>query len=196
MFTGIIETTAPIIKTVSTANILRVCVTRPRGWKMHKGQSIAVQGICSTVTTYDARSFCVEYMPETLRKTTAGGFVPGSRVHLERPLRLGGSLDGPIVSGHVDAVGKIQKIIMEHDMITLRISIPKREQRLIAPKGSVAIDGVSLTVVDVSASSFTVALIPHTVKTTMLGAYAIGTHVNIEYDMIARYVARICARRS
>lgn len=196
MFTGIIETTAPITKTVSTRSVVRVCIARPRVWKMRNGQSVAVQGICSTVIAHDVRTFCVEYMPETLRKTTAEKFIPGARVHLERALRFGDSLDGHIVSGHVDTVGKIQKIITDRDTMTMHIVIPKKDVQFVAPKGSVAIDGVSLTVVDVFANGFTVSLVPHTLKKTTLDIRAAGEYVNIEYDMIAKYVAHILARRS
>lgn len=154
------------------------------------GDSIAVNGVCLTVTTFDSNAFNADVMAETLAQTNLGELLPGDWVNLERALRLGDRLGGHLVSGHIDGVGAITKKD-KHDIATLlTISAPTTVMRYIIKKGSVAIDGTSLTVVDYEQTSFVVSLIPHTAHATVLGSKKPGDRVNLEGDLIGKYVER------
>jgi len=154
------------------------------------GDSIAVNGVCLTVTTFDSNAFNADVMAETLAQTNLGELLPGDRVNLERALRLGDRLGGHLVSGHIDGVGAITKKD-KHDIATLlTISAPPAVMRYIIKKGSVAIDGTSLTVVEYEQTSFVVSLIPHTAHVTVLGSKKPGDRVNLEGDLIGKYVER------
>lgn len=155
------------------------------------GQSIAVNGVCLTVTTCREDGFSADVSAETLSVTTLGRLAPGDPVNLEPSLRLGDPIDGHLVYGHVDGVGRI--VSLRDDARSLRVAIeaPPALSRYIAPKGSVAVDGVSLTVNAVAGSRFDVNIIPHTRDATIIAGYAAGTPVNIEVDMIARYLERL-----
>jgi riboflavin synthase len=201
MFTGIVE------KTGTVESIARAEPERPAARLTVStdldlggtvvGASIAVDGVCLTVVDLDvARGrFAADLGPETLMLTTLGAMEPGTRVHLERPLRLGAELGGHLVTGHVDAVGLIVARRENGSALDLEISVPSNVGRAIAPKGSIAIDGVSLTInvlADMAgASIFGVTLIPHTLAVTKLGGKAIGAAVNIETDLIAKHVERL-----
>jgi len=154
------------------------------------GESIAVDGACLTVVAIADRSFSVEATSETLRRTTLGRLRPGNAVHLERALAAGARLGGHFVQGHVDAVGAIATRHPEGDSVVTTFTAPPDVLRYVVPKGSVAVDGVSLTVVDVLYNGFTVALIPHTLDVTLLGKKPLGAAVNLEADILAKYVAR------
>lgn len=188
MFTGIIQKVVSIRSVEKTGECLRVQVERPAEWDLTIGQSIAVDGVCSTVTHLDSDFFVVEYIPETLAKTTVGSFQEGVKVNLERSLTLQDFIDGGLVSGHVDAVGSIEDIASLGETREITVSFPLELKKYIAPKGSIVVNGVSLTVVDVSEKILRVALIPHTLAQTNLGALGKGDTVNIEVDMLARYV--------
>jgi len=154
------------------------------------GDSIAVNGVCLTVTDFDSSAFNADVMAETLAKTNLGALLPGDRVNLERALRLGDRLGGHLVSGHIDGVGEITKR-EKHDIATLiTISAPPAVMRYMIKKGSVAIDGTSLTVVDYGPDDFVVSLIPHTARATVLGDKKPGDRVNLEGDLIGKYVER------
>ncbi|MEN6390638.1 MAG: riboflavin synthase [Syntrophomonas sp.] len=155
------------------------------------GDSIAINGVCLTVVEFSSRSFAADVMPETVSKTTIGGLKPGDPVNLERALRLSDRLGGHLVQGHVDAVGRIVQKERLDIAIILRIGAPAVLLKYAVPKGSIAIDGVSLTVVDVFEDSFTVSLIPHTAHQTVLGSKKPGESVNLESDIIGRYVERL-----
>jgi riboflavin synthase len=159
--------------------------------RLELGASICVDGVCLTVAQLDADSFAADVSGETLRVTTLGGKRAGSRVNLEPSLRAGDSLGGHWVSGHVDGVAEV--IAVERDARSLRVSIeaPQPLARYIARKGSVTLDGVSLTVNDVDAAKFSINLIPHTLEVTTLGALAKGSRLNLEIDLLARYVERL-----
>ena len=189
MFSGIIEAVAPIGSAREVGAIKRVRIKKPRAWELSKGQSISVDGICSTVVSSAAGSFDVEYMPETLRKTTAVNFARSGAVNLERSLTLGALLDGHIVQGHVDARGRVVAIVEVSRAKEIIISIPQDLMPLIALHGSIAINGVSLTVARRGRASITVGLIPHTLRVTNLGGLEVGSEVNIETDLLARYLA-------
>jgi riboflavin synthase len=158
------------------------------------GDSVSVQGACLTVTRKQSRVFFADVSRETMAKTTLGALVSGSRVNLEPSLRAGDPLGGHLVSGHVDAVGKLVEIHPDARSWRLRFEVPRALARFIAPKGSVCINGVSLTVNEVSGALFDVNIIPHTHRVTTLGELAVGDGVNVEIDVIARYLDRLISK--
>lgn len=155
------------------------------------GDSIAVNGICLTVVVFTDRFFEVDVMAETLRKTNLAELKPGDRVNLERALRVGDRLGGHIVSGHIDGVGVISRQQREDIAVITEIKAPAEVMRYVVRKGSVAIDGISLTVVDCTDEAFQVSLIPHTAMLTTLGYKKQGDRVNLESDIIGKYVERL-----
>ena len=160
------------------------------------GDSVAVNGACVTVTARIDDSFACDLVPETLARTNLGTLQPGEEVNLELPLRAGGRLDGHIVQGHVDVVGTIRSRRRVGAQEMLEVTVPFELTRYLAPKGSVSVDGVSLTIMDVNKDRFRVALIPHTVETTTLGKKLQGAAVNVEVDVISKYVERHLSART
>ena len=160
------------------------------------GCSIACSGICLTAVELNGDSFAVDASAETLARTSMGSWRTGGRVNLERSLRLGDELGGHLVSGHVDGVGRVLSATPENASVRWRFAVPREIARYIAVKGSVAVDGVSLTVNEVDAESFGVNIIPHTAAMTSLGTLQPGDAVNIEIDTLARYVARLMEFRA
>lgn len=191
MFTGIIEANASIISTRKKDGASHVRIALPRGWKLRNGQSVSIDGVCSTVEEARTAHFEVTYMPETLRVSTAGSFATGTIVNLERSLRARDRLDGHIVQGHVDGVGIVTAVRTRGDSKEVTITVPRSLMHFIAPKGSIAVNGVSLTVAAQKGNSFTVALVPHTLSHTTFGTVAKSARVNIETDLIARYLAAL-----
>jgi riboflavin synthase len=157
------------------------------------GDSIAVSGACLTVTRLEAGGFAADVSRETLDKTTLGSLRPGSRVNLEPALRAGQSLGGHYVTGHVDGTARVVRVTEDARSWRVRFEVPGGLARYLAPKGSATIDGVSLTINEVEGRQFGVNLIPHTREVTTLGELAPGTAVNLEVDIIARYVERLVA---
>lgn len=157
------------------------------------GESVAVNGVCLTVALVAGAGFAADVMPETLSRTSLGDLGTGDIVNLEPALRVGDELGGHLVTGHVDAVGTVTEVRDDGNARWVTVDVPQRLLSLLAEKGSVAVDGISLTVVDVTDSAFTVSLIPHTLAATTAGAWRIGSKVNIEVDLIARYVHRALA---
>ena len=155
------------------------------------GDSISVSGVCLTVTRNDGDAFAVDVSGETLSKTTLGQLEPGHAVNLERALSIGDALGGHLVSGHVDAVGEVVDRYADGQSVRIWFSLPAELAHLVAVKGSICVDGVSLTVNEVEADRFGVNIIPHTLEATVAGDYRPATKVNLEVDIIARYVARI-----
>jgi riboflavin synthase len=155
------------------------------------GASIACSGVCLTAVRFGADEFDVDASAETLSKTVLGSWVAGTRVNLERALRVGDELGGHIVSGHVDGVAEVVSATPENASVRWRFRLPKGLARFVASKGSIAIDGVSLTVNEVDGDVFGVNIIPHTSAVTTIGTLQPGARVNIEIDMLARYVARL-----
>lgn len=155
------------------------------------GASIACSGVCLTVVHLAADAFSVDCSAETVSKTTVGSWTPGTRVNLERALRMGDELGGHLVAGHVDGLGEVVSATPENASVRWRFRVPPTIAPYIAPKGSVAIDGVSLTVNEVDGDVFGVNIIPHTSSVTTFGTLQPGDRVNIEADMMARYVARL-----
>ena len=155
------------------------------------GDSIAVSGCCLTAIEVDETGFLVEAVPETLERTTLGSWREGDTVNLERSLRLDQRLGGHLVQGHVDGVGTVASMAPEGDGRRARIDVPGPLRRFVAEKGSLAVDGVSLTVAAVREDGCEIAYIPHTLAVTVAGSYAAGRRVNLEVDLMARYVARL-----
>lgn len=197
MFTGIIEEVGVVL------GIEGGGATRRLGLRASStlegsgiGASVAVNGVCLTVVARDAGGFVFDLGPETLARTALGQLGSGHRVNLERPLRFGDALGGHLVLGHVDGVGTVQDVTRVESTARVRIGLSGRDlEPLLVAKGSVAVDGVSLTVAAVAPGSFEVMLIPHTLAATTLGGIRPGQAVNIEADVIGKYVARSLALR-
>lgn len=196
MFSGIVQATSKVISTAERGACKAVTIERPRGWKLAKGQSISLDGICSTVVRFNAKSFEVEYMPETLSKTTAGDFNTKSVLNLERSLTLRDYVDGHMVMGHVDSRVRVKSFDKQKNSALLTIELPATLRKFVARHGSVTLNGVSLTVARKGASTCAVALIPHTLSHTNLGTLKPGSWVNIEVDVVARYVVEALGDRS
>jgi riboflavin synthase len=165
-----------------------VFIELPKGWKMKLGDSVSVNGVCSTVRSVKNGKFEVEYMPETLDKTTAGAFKKGAIVNLEKSLKMSDLLDGHIVQGHVDCIGKVIGIKDVGESVVMKIGVPGKLIKFIAPKGSITVDGVSLTVVDTGKDWFSVSLVSYTLENTNLGVMKVGGMVNVETDVLAKYI--------
>ncbi|MCS6859255.1 MAG: riboflavin synthase [Abditibacteriales bacterium] len=192
MFTGIIEQMGTVTALERRGNALRLTVDGgDYVGDAAVGESIAVSGVCLTMTAREDSKFCADVVEETLRKTTLGALRVGDRVNLERPLRADARLGGHIVQGHVDGVGEVVRLAPEADSVMVTFAVPRELARYLVAKGSVAVDGVSLTVVDRTDESFRVTLIPHTRAVTTLGALQVGTRVNIEVDILAKYVEQL-----
>jgi len=191
MFTGIVEALGRVGAVEVGARggrRLAVAVPDEAGWRLAPGESIAVSGVCLTVVDVAPGRIAFDLAEETLRVTTLGGLGEGDPVNLERPLRLDGRLGGHLVLGHVDAVGQVTAVWPEGDGARLDVAVPARLRPFLIPKGSVAIDGVSLTVATLEEDAFGVALIPHTLAVTTLGRRRRGDPVNLEMDVIGKYV--------
>ncbi|MEI7621139.1 MAG: riboflavin synthase [Candidatus Moraniibacteriota bacterium] len=191
MFTGIIKKVSTVEKVFQEKESLFVQIKKPQGWKVWLGQSIAINGVCSTVKKLGKSSFVVEYMPETIKKTTVGKYRKGTLVNLETSLKLNDLLDGHLVQGHVDTTGKILAVKKVQESIVLKIVIPLALMKFVADKGSVAIDGISLTVVSTGKNWLTVSLVSFTLENTNLGKIKVGDEVNIETDVLAKYLAKL-----
>ncbi|MBI4049913.1 MAG: riboflavin synthase [Candidatus Doudnabacteria bacterium] len=190
MFTGIIKTVAKVKKAEFTGGSLFLTVEKPKPWKIKPGDSIATDGACLTVKKVGSGDFTVELMPETLSKTVFGKKSP-HRVNLEQSLKLTDLLDGHLVMGHVDTVGKISQVERRGASKVYTMQFPRQFSKLIVSKGAIAVDGISLTIVDAGKGWFTVSLVDHTIKNTTLGEKSPGEMVNIEFDILAKYLNRI-----
>jgi riboflavin synthase len=191
MFTGLVQSLATVKKVVVADPGVRLTISDPEtAAGVSIGDSIAVSGCCLTVVATDGESFSFEAGPETLEKTSLGELTVGDQVNLETSLRVGDPLGGHLVTGHVDTVGTVDKRIDDKEWSTFWINIPTSHARQLASKGSIAIAGVSLTLVEVEETRFSVALIPHTLNVTTLGKLKEGDRVNLETDVLAKYVER------
>jgi len=193
VFTGLVEDVGTVARVEPRAGTCLIEV-RPAALAVDElavGDSIAVDGVCLTVTSRGSGGFAVTAVDETLRRTTLGDLSAGHPVHLERALRLGDRLGGHLVQGHVDGVGTVAERRTAGDNLELTVRAAPPLLRYVVEKGSIAMDGVSLTVVRVDDNSFAVALIPHTARVTALGRKEVGGRVNLEVDMIAKYVERL-----
>lgn len=189
MFTGLVELRAEVAQVVSLPPGVRL-VVRAAAFApdLQVGASVAVNGCCLTVVVVDRDTFGLDAGAETLSRTNLGRLRPGSAVNLERSLRLGDRVGGHFVTGHIDGVGYLDRRIDDRDWSTFWFRVPAALTRQMASKGSVAIDGVSLTLVDVEPERLSVALIPHTLQVTTLGTLRVGDPVNLETDVLAKYV--------
>jgi len=198
MFTGIVEGTGSVHSAARRGDVMAVRIDVGGLFAgLPLGGSIAVNGCCLTAVRSDARGFDVELTEETLRRTRfEERLVPGALVNLERPMRADGRFDGHVVQGHVDGVGEILGRVPGAQWETVRFSLPPKLGRYVVEKGSITVDGVSLTVVDVDDETFSVGLIPTTLALTTLGHKAVGDPVNLEVDMIAKYLERLMEGRT
>jgi riboflavin synthase len=194
MFTGLISDIGEVRTAEKRGDTHLVIATRYDVDAIDVGASIACSGVCLTVTargTAEDRWFSVSASAETVSRTTISEWCAGRRINLERPLRLGDELGGHIVAGHVDGVAEVIAIRPEGESRRMTLEIPAPLSRFVAPKGSVALDGVSLTVNEVEATRFSINVIPHTLGATTLGDAKIGSRLNFEADLLVRYVARL-----
>lgn len=191
MFTGLVEALGTVVAVIQEPPGVRLVVAAGEiGRDAALGESICTSGCCLSVVKIAGETIEFQLGPETLLRTTLGRLAAGDRVNLERSLRATDRLGGHIVTGHVDGQGSLATRVQEGDWVTCRFAAPAPLLAQMASKGSVAIDGVSLTVVDVDATTFGVALIPHTLDHTTLGRLTVGDPVNLETDLVGKYVAR------
>ena len=194
MFTGIIEAIGTVRELVRGTGGARTSIAAgPLAEGLRVGDSIAVDGACLTASAITGDGFTCDLSDETLRHTTLGSLRTGSRVNLERPLRLGDRLGGHLVTGHVDVVGEIVSRPPQGDGEFWRFRFPREWAPLLVMKGSIAVDGISLTVADLTRDTFGAALIPHTLRHTTLGSKRAGDPVNLEADLLGKHVARLLA---
>ncbi len=191
MFTGIVEEQGTVVSRTGEGVVTLVVDAPDVSSGLGIGASIAVNGVCLTATRIEGRRFAVDIVAETLARTSLGGLVPGQRVNLERALLAGGRFDGHIVQGHVDGVGTVERITDDPGGRRMAVAVPPDISRYLAVKGSVTVDGVSLTVAALNPDGFEVALIPHTLAVTTLGDRGVGDLVDLEVDILAKYVERL-----
>jgi len=188
VFTGIVEE----VGSVASVPAGRLVIAASKVLKgMQPGGSIAINGVCLTVTDFDSKSFSVDVMPETLKRTNLGLLLTGDRVNLERPLALGGEVGGHLVQGHVDDTGRVTSVTGEDAAVLIRFEACPEVMRYIVPKGFIAADGVSLTVASRDTGSFGVSIVEYTRQHTILGSRKVGDTVNLEVDVIAKYVEQL-----
>jgi riboflavin synthase len=188
MFTGIVEEVGKVVTASPTRLVIQARVTLD-GVKI--GDSISVNGACLTVVHKTTDTLAIDVVPETLRRTNLGDLKPGDPVDLERALALSDRLGGHMVQGHVEATGRIASITPEREALMVRLEASPQIMRYVVAKGFIALDGISLTVVECDASSFSVTVIPYTQQHTVLGSRKVGDRVNLETDIVARYVERL-----
>jgi riboflavin synthase len=195
MFTGLVQTLGTVREVTDAHGGRRLRVSDPAlAPKLEIGESVAVNGACLTVVACNSGAFDFEAGPETLTKTTLGQLAAGDRVNLERSLRMGDLLGGHFVTGHVDCIGTILEEVVTGEWLTIWFGYPQAFEELLVSKGSIAVDGVSLTVVDVKRDRFSVMLIPHTRDHTTLGLKKPGAAVNLEFDLLAKHVQKLFKR--
>ncbi|HEY3375947.1 MAG TPA: riboflavin synthase [Armatimonadota bacterium] len=196
MFTGIIEELGTVVSVRREANVARLTlqaqIVRD---DLRVGDSLATNGVCLTVERIEPSQLLLTMMPETLRRTTLGLVHPGDRVNLERAVPVGGRLGGHILSGHVDGQGTLTRVSGTGEERVYTFTMPQELSRFIAAQGSIAVDGISLTIVDVAQETFSVSLIRHTLGMTTLAFRTPGSPVNLEVDQLARYLDRLLSAR-
>ncbi len=195
MFTGIVEAMGLVEAIRPQPGGARLSVRAPEGWARPEiGSSIAVNGACLTLVAWEGACFVADLSTETIERTTFRTLRPGDRVNLERPLTMGAPLGGHIVTGHIDGVGTVVSVHPDGEGAVMRLRAPTPVAPLLVYKGSIAVDGVSLTVADLGEEEFSVALIPYTLQHTTLGVRRPGDAVNLEADLLGKYVARLLTR--
>ena len=194
MFTGLVREVGQVVSR-SEGETIRIELTAPETAALSTvGDSVAIDGVCLTVAAVDGATLAFDAVPETLARTSLGALAAGSRVNLEPALRAGEPIGGHYVQGHVDGVGTVRSVAAEGDGRRLWFDLPADLRRYVVEKGSIAVQGTSLTVAALDDAGFAVALIPHTLAATTLGAFAPDDRVNIEVDVLAKYVERLLPR--
>jgi riboflavin synthase len=193
MFTGLVADLGHVARVDRTADGVRLTVESPLARELGEGDSVAVNGVCLTAVGIGSDRFGADVMHETLRRSSLGDVDEGGRVNLELPLRADGRLGGHLVQGHVDGVGAVVDVRDEGFARVVTVEAPAELLRYVVEKGSIAVDGVSLTVAEIGDSTFAVSLIPETLERTNLGAATPGTPVNLEVDILAKYVEKMMA---
>lgn len=190
MFTGLVETVGEVVESVPTGAGKRIRIETGLAPELTLGESLAVNGVCLTVVAQDANGVYADVGPETLRVTTLGGLKAGSLVNLERSLRADSRFGGHFVQGHVDAVGHVEAVRPDTEFHTIDVRYPDRFAANVIHRGSIAVDGISLTIAALNGSRFGLMIIPFTMAHTNLRQAVAGTPVNLEFDMVGKYVAR------
>lgn len=190
MFTGLVEAVGELIERKRTSGGFRLRVASPLAGELSPGDSVAVNGVCLTVVLAEAGEIHADVGPETVRVTTLGTLARGSRLNLERPLRPDGRLGGHFVQGHVDAIGDVEDLRPEADFHWLTVSFPSEMAPFLVHRGSIAVDGISLTIASLGVDRFDVQVVPYTMAHTNLGRVELRDRVNLEADMVGKYVVR------
>jgi riboflavin synthase len=196
MFTGIVEATGRVARVDPAGTGRRLRIDTALGAELRAGDSIAVNGVCLTVVACDATGFAADISPETVRVTTLGDRAPGEPVNLERPLRADARLGGHFVLGHVDGVGRVAALRPDGEGYWLELDVPEPLEPYMISKGSIAVDGISLTIASLDTGRVGVAIVPFTHAHTTLGSARVGDRVNLEADVLGKYVARLLDERS
>jgi riboflavin synthase len=197
MFTGLVREVGEVGWLRRTDQAVQLMVVAPRtASRVTRGESVAVNGCCLTVATHRDKQLLFDLLEESLQRTNLGGVKPGDPVNLERALRVDGRLGGHFVQGHVDCTAQVVSITEKGPDVRLEISLPREFARYATFKGSIAVNGVSLTIAELAEESFTVWIIPHTLEATNLGDLQDGDTVNLEFDVLAKYVERLVSPRS
>ena len=191
MFTGLVGAIGRVVRSERSDEGVRLTISSPVANELHEGDSIAVNGVCLTATDLDGHEFAADVMNETLAQTSLRAIDPGAEVNLELPLRASDRLGGHVVQGHVDGTGTLVSVSEDGFARRVRIEAPDDVLRFVVQKGSIAVDGVSLTVAAIDSESFTVSLIPETLQRTNLGKAEPGDRVNLEVDVLAKYVEKL-----
>ena len=194
MFTGLVADLGTVAEVDSTTDGVRLAIDSPLARELSEGDSVAVNGVCLTAVGLDGDRFGADVMHETLRRSSLGEVRPGARVNLELPLQAHGRLGGHIVQGHVDGLGAVRDARDDGFARVVTVEADADLLRYVVEKGSIAVDGVSLTVARVDAGSFDVSLVPETLQRTNLGSASPGTPVNLEVDILAKYVEKLVSR--
>jgi riboflavin synthase len=190
MFTGLVESIGELVERKQTSGGSRLRIRTPLAAELAPGDSVAVSGVCLTVTLADGNEIHADVSPETIRVTTLGSLPHGALVNLERPLRADGRIGGHFVQGHVDAVGYVEELRSEDAFHWLTVRFPRQLTSLLVHKGSIAVDGISLTIAGLDSDRFDAQIVPFTMSHTNLGRIQIRDRVNLECDMVGKYVVR------
>jgi riboflavin synthase len=197
MFTGLVEECGTVVECLVQEHTARLTVRAPLVHVgVQIGDSVAINGCCLTVVDVEGDQLSFDAVPETMARTNLGDMKSGDPINLERPLAAGARLGGHFVQGHIDGVGTVLSVQPDENALIVEISVPEPLRRYIVEKGSIAVDGVSLTVARVYPESFSVWIIPHTQEVTRFGQYKVGDRVNLECDILGKYVERLLAERA
>ncbi len=195
MFSGLVEEKGRVVRVRRTAEGIRVRVAASFAGDLRRGESVSLNGVCQTVVDADTEAFEVEAVAQTLSVTTLGALRAGAEVNLERAVRAGDRLGGHFVTGHVDGVGRVEVLVRDGGGARLVVRLPEGLGRYVVPRGSIAIDGVSLTAAAVTGERVEIALIPETLRATLAGGYRAGAEVNVEADVLAKHQEKLLAAR-